>query len=371
MPKAKAKLLNPVGASRAGHEYHEIWAARKSLQLLLPKSNLAGIAMEGFDRTDQDAVSKEAAEIADLTLYYGKGVSFKRADKTVVVQFKYSVSSATKELRASEAKKTIGKFADAFRDHIKTHGIEAVKEKLVFEYITNRPINDGLQEAVRALAEGVDVAGDIKTQATQLSTATKLNGEQLKIFAGKLSFWGGNGNLRYSKQALALLVVNWSATNDANAMARLGQLKDLIREKASAQAGQDNVIYQTDILHVLGVSDRDELLPSIDLPKIGKKVKREQLAEAVTLIPTLQTPLVIHAAGGVGKTVFMESIAEALHGSHEVSFFDCFGGGAYRSPEDARHLPKNGLMQIANSLAFRGLCDPILPGVSDEDALLR
>ena len=67
----------------------------------------------------------------------------------------------------------------------------------------------------------------------------------------------------------------------------------------------------------------------------------------------------------------MESLAKALEDRYEVVLFDCFGGGAYRSPEDARHLPKHGLIHIANSLACRGLCDPILPGSDDLETLLK
>ena len=73
-------------------------------------------------------------------------------------------------------------------------------------------------------------------------------------------------------------------------------------------------------------------------------------------------PTLIHATGGVGKTVFMTSLDRRLKETSEVVFFDCFGGGAYRSIEDARHQPKQGLVHIANTLAFRGRCDPILPG---------
>ena len=74
----------------------------------------------------------------------------------------------------------------------------------------------------------------------------------------------------------------------------------------------------------------------------------------LTLIPTLKMPLLIHSAGGRGKTVFMDSLATAIRDRYEVVFFDCFGGGAYRSPEDVRHLPNKGLVHIANTLAFRG-----------------
>jgi hypothetical protein len=77
----------------------------------------------------------------------------------------------------------------------------------------------------------------------------------------------------------------------------------------------------------------------------------------------------VHAAGGVGKTVFLDSLASLLSGQHEVVFFDCFGGGAYRSPEDARHLPNRGLVHIANVLACQGLCDPILPGSDNVEML--
>ena len=76
--------------------------------------------------------------------------------------------------------------------------------------------------------------------------------------------------------------------------------------------------------------------------------------------------MVVKATGGVGKTVFLETLATKLGSSHEVVFFDCFGGGAYRSPQDGRHLPQKGLIHIANMLAFRGLCDPMLENGGDK-----
>src|SRR5262249_40140528 len=63
-------------------------------------------------------------------------------------------------------------------------------------------------------------------------------------------------------------------------------------------------------------------------------------------------------------------LAKSLSGKQEVVLFDCFGGGSYRAPDDARHLPKRGLLHIINTLACRGLCDPILPGSDDEQTLL-
>ncbi|NOK38745.1 transcriptional regulator [Corallococcus exercitus] len=85
----------------------------------------------------------------------------------------------------------------------------------------------------------------------------------------------------------------------------------------------------------------------------------------------LDRPLVIHADGGVGKTVFLRSLASKLEPAHEVVLFDCFGMGQYRAPSDARHLPGRGLLHIVNRLACRGLCDPLLPGTYNDNDLIR
>jgi hypothetical protein len=79
----------------------------------------------------------------------------------------------------------------------------------------------------------------------------------------------------------------------------------------------------------------------------------------------------VYAEGGIGKTVFVQSVARKLKASDEVVLFDCFGGGAYRSPIDERHRPERGLMHIVNELACRGLCDPILPGSSEPNEVIR
>jgi NACHT domain len=175
-----------------------------------------------------------------------------------------------------------------------------------------------------------------------------------------------------SKRGLSMLLVDWSATSDAIATARLGKIRDIVRNKAGYAGTDRNVIRDTDVLAALEIPDKEALLPCPDsLADIGTVVEREQLPDAVALIPTLSKPLLIHAAGGIGKTVFMQSLAKALEDRYEIVFFDCFGGGAYRSPEDSRHLPKRGLIHIANSLACRGLCDPILPDSDDLQTLLK
>lgn len=366
------KSIDSVRPSRDGHEFHEAWTARKALQLLHPTDNLVGIAVEGLSPADQAEASSETVEIADTTLYYGKNPEFEEADKVSIVQFKYYVSRRDDDLRASHAKETVAKFAAAYLDHKRRYLAKDVREKLRFELITNRPIYPAFEQAITSIAERKSLSGEAKKQAEQFKAACGLKGKDLVEFAGECLFTGLAGSLTDTKRDLSRTLADWSATSDARAGVGLGAMRQMVRDKAGYAGTNRNVIKQVDVLAALNVSDVDELLPCpASLPEVGKIVKREQLAEAIALVPKLARPLLIHAAGGVGKTVFLESLAQSLSDKHEVLFFDCFGGGRYRAPEDSRHLPKRGLVHIVNSLACRGLCDPLLPGNDNVESLLR
>lgn len=368
----RKQQIDKVRASRDGHEFHEAWTARMATQLLWPDNDLSAIAVEGLSPTDQKGASSATVDIADLTFYYGKCPNFKSANRTTIAQFKYSIAEQDKDFRASHAKKTVKKFGSTYKSFKRQYGASAVEQKLDFQLVTNQPISDSLLKAIEAIAKGSNSTGDVEKQAKQFKTASGLSGKPLSAFARKIKIIGRSQSLPQMKAELACLLVDWSATNDAIANARLGKLRKLVRDKAGYAGTDHNLIRRTDVLAALEINDPKNLLPSESaLVDVGKILERQQLREVMTLIRSTSTPTLIHATGGVGKTVFMESLASKIASDHEVVFFDCFGGGAYRSPEDARHLPKKGLIHIANTLAFRGLCDPMLPDSPDVHTLLR
>ena len=372
MTKKRKHSVDSTRASRDGHEYHEAWTARKAMQLLQLNSDLAAIAVEGLSPIDQARSSPETVQIADITLYYGSRPTFEHASQTSIAQFKYSVSSIDKDFRAYHAKKTIQKFANTYLDYKKKYGTEAVQNRLDFQLITNQPIYEPLLQAIKAIASSCPVTGNVKKQAEQFKAAAGLDGKPLASFAAKCRLIGRSGSLPETKSELASLLVDWSATSDPIATARLGKLRNLVRDKAGSKYESENLITHTDILAALEIGDPKDLLPcETALADIGEILEREQLADAITCIQSSSAPLLVHAAGGIGKTVFMDSLAAKLCEDYEVIFFDCFGGGAYRSPEDARHLPRRGLVHIANTLAFRGLCDPMLPDSPSVEALFN
>ena len=364
--------IDTTRASRDGHEFHEAWTARKALQLFWPDSDLIGIAVEGLSPDDQSRASNTTVEIADIALYLGPSPSFERCTSNTITQFKYSIAGKDKQFRAFNAKKTIAKFAKTYSDYKKRYGAQVVSERLDFQIITNQPIYKPLIKAIEAIANEASRTGDIKSQADQFIAAADLKGKPLAEFASKVRFIGHSGSLKATKEDLENLLVDWSSTNDPIARARLGDLKKLVREKAGYAGTNQNLITRLDILAALKVSDVNDLLPCEPrLIDVGSVVEREQLSEALERIENATKPVLIHAAGGVGKTVFMESLERRLKETSVVVFFDCFGGGVYRSLEDSRHQPKQGLIHIANTLAFRSLCDPMLPEISDQQTLMR
>lgn len=367
---ANRRRINTTRAGRDGHEYHEAWVARRCLGLLLPKDDFCGVAIEGFSRDDRTA--RVAEEIADAVMYFGRYPSFQGCRRAVTVQVKYSIVAADQPFRAADAKKTIDKFAKTYRSFKRKYGAERTRARLRFELVTNRPILPELEEGLEGLRNGAVLRGAAKAQADQLRAACRFRANELMEFAQRLEFTGALGTLQENKQRLAVTMADWSPARDARSLNRLNALRDMVRDKAGMKGEHRNVISLADVLSALELSHEDDLLPCpASFPEVGPVVDRTQLDAAVACVPGLTQPLLVHADGGIGKTVFMCSIARQLQAEHEVVLFDCFGMGQYRAPSDARHLPRRGLVHIANMLACRSLCDPVLPGVYESDELIR
>jgi hypothetical protein len=80
---------------------------------------------------------------------------------------------------------------------------------------------------------------------------------------------------------------------------------------------------------------------------------------------------IIHARGGVGKTV-MARLANTIIPSHSCSIvYDCFGDGLYRSINNPRHSFDKVLVQIINELAICGLCDSLTAMGKDNERLMQ
>ncbi|MEY8143107.1 NACHT domain-containing protein [Falsihalocynthiibacter sp. CO-5D18] len=367
---AKAtKQIDTVRASRAGHTFHERWAARRALQLVFPKDNLFSIIVEGLSPNEEMKLGREAEEIADLILFYGGGDTFATCSSQQILQFKYKAASDS--VTSSYLKKTIKKFAATLRDYRKSAKDEEISEKLSFGFVTNAEFSDDLWSAISCLKSGA--LPKAPGAAQQLRYLKEwCHDEQIvaeEIFP-LIEFRASTIDLPSQNRTLRRTVSDWSAESAGHAAKRLFALTELVREKSQIEGQGRNSIRREDVLDALEC-DEDQLFPAeTRFVGVTGLVERDAIQAVKRKIIDCSLPVFLHADGGVGKTVFIQSLASSFSDTFEVVIFDCFGGGGYRSEAQARHLPKVGLLQIINELATRGLCDPLLPTDGDQIVLV-
>jgi len=134
--------IDKVRVSRAGHTFHERWAARRALQLVFPKDNLFAVVIEGLSPNEHLKLGKKAEDIADLILFYGSGDTFETCTAEQILQFKYK--EAAQPVTSSYLKKTIEKFSATLREFRKSATEEEIVKKLSFGFVTNAEFSDDL-----------------------------------------------------------------------------------------------------------------------------------------------------------------------------------------------------------------------------------
>jgi NACHT domain len=363
--------IDSTRASRAGHTFHERWAARRALQLVFPNDDLFAIAVEGISSTETAGPGKRGEEVADLVLYYGSGDNFDGCDRLETIQFKYKLNEEA--VTAAYLKKTIEKFADTLHGYEGTFSGADADRKLSFIFVTNTEFTANLWEAIEALKEGTQPpTGGATTQARNLEKWCKSRGltDASRLFS-RTVFRAREKSLAGQDNALKRTFTDWSAGADPEARNRLHGLQDLVLKKAGPSGQGKNLIRREDVLDALDCEPEDLFPAESRFIKVGTVVDRAELLMVSDLLKTSNSPVFVHAEGGVGKTIFVQSLASRMADDFEVVVFDCFGGGSYRSDSQSRHLPKIGLVQIVNELAFRTLCDPLLPGSDDNQKVVR
>lgn len=362
--------IDKVRASKAGHAFHEAWAARTALELLPPSTDLTAITLEGFDEQDEQSLGTGAVEIADLVRYHG-ATDVARAHRVTVVQFKYSIASADTAVRAADLASTLAKFAATDAELRATHGDDHVLAVVRYEFATNRPIHENLRKAISAVVAGTQETGDVARQAGQLAQALKDYPHPSADLLRRLEMVGSKGSLTEAERAISTTLAAWSEPGDPDAEKRLLKLRNLIRIKAGPGSETDKRVDRVAVLAELEVEHEDRLYPTPDaFPEVEVVIQRDVLGGIATLAREVGFPLVVQAAGGMGKTVLMQGLADRLRADGPVVLFDGFGAGRWRDPADGRHLPERTLVHLANLMAGQGLCDILLP-LADVTGLLR
>ncbi len=347
-----------VRYSRDGDQFHYLWAARRCLLLLSPNSSLKAITIEGASPSEASDAGRitTGEELIDVGEYYGSE-NFEQATLIRYVQLKHSTVRTDKAWVPSDLEKTFEGFAKRYKVLHQHFPTTVLNGKLEFCFISNRPISTNFLEAVYDQAAGRPARHPV--EKAKLERFTGFSGPELTAFCKLLRLEGNQEGLWDQQNLLAREIGGYLPRLDVDAPV---QLKELVIKKASSTGADNPTITQKDVLRALK-TDESDLFPAPCLIEECEDVVPREQEEALfqEIVRAGVAPVIIHAAAGVGKSVFATRIKLGLPAGSFTVLYDCFGNGQYRSASGYRHRHKDALVQIANELAAKGLCHPLIP----------
>lgn len=336
-----------VGYSRAGDVFHYRWAARRCLRMIYPKSLLRQIVIEGSKEREL------AGEyVIDVTEY--SDLSDSDAKEIAYYQLKHTTVRKEQPFNLSDLKGTIEGFAQRYSNHFFKKRKVRKSPRVTFSLVTNRPIAENFKRSIVTIGKGGTVN---KRFQNTLENYTSLKGKHLNEFCTSLMFCDGEGDYsaqRYELHAEISQLLAGSVDNQ-----QIDSITALVQEKVLPNS--NGLIVREDIFKRFGVTSERDLYPAPqEFEPLDNPIPRKQHQTLLDRILSATSPIIIHATGGVGKTVFARQIANSLPLGSLGIVYDCFGGGRYRNRSELRHHHRQALVQIANELASRGLCDPLI-----------
>lgn len=350
-----------VRYSRAGDKFHYRWAARRCLRMIDPRTGPHCITIEGSK--ESQSAGEFVIDVAEYTVLPSDGES------VVYYQLKHSTTRTRRPFSLSELQGTLGGFASRFIAPAAKN--EAPLEFRSFRFVSNRPVSPRLKGAVTSIAQGGKVAAKF---LQDLERVTRLKGDQLQAFCAVLMFADDEGDYIVQKQKLRGEVAQYLAGFVDSQEA--AELVALVEDRALPTSEDGRVggrIVREDVLQRLGVNSERDLFPAAPvLEPLANVIPREQHDQLVRSVLNATRPLIIHAEGGVGKSVVARQIAASLPEGSLGLIYDCFGAGKYRNESEPRHRPCDAFVQLANELAARGLSRALVGSASSpRDALFR
>lgn len=346
-----------VSYSRAGDIFHYRWAARRCLRLIYPKSLVTKIHIEGSPET-----AKAGEYVIDVSEY---SISDDGKKKIDYYQLKHTTVNEDEPFTISDLKDTFTGFAARYLQHKKENNPEI--SSIFFTVITNRKIADSFKVNLLTIVKREVV--DNVFQKT-IEKYTSLTSDDLVSFCSMIHLEDGEGNYNIQKDELRIELSQLIAGSIENA--QIANLIELIQGKVLPDS--DGSINREDVLKRFGITSEKELYPApVKWEEPENVIERKQHAILKDNIAGSSHPVIVHAAGGMGKSVFCRQLINSLpEGSLGVAY-DCFGAGSYRNRSESRHKHRDALIQIANELASKGLCDPLIAQNTtwDEDIMRK
>lgn len=353
----------------SGNCFHYYEAARRCLRLLDQNSGLVAVVIEGASDDEFDDIQGQSLDgihssdhLIDFSEYYGNE-DINKATCVRLVQVKYSIRRANETSLISDPdfKKTFEGFAQRFKEY-KELPVARLQDKLRFVWQTNRPLDSRFHSLVKIAKS----QGDI-TSEKGFETVQKYAGMGNEELAQFLACWEIQDNEDSLWQQIQKL------TNETGFYCpgtHTKEISDTLFQMIAVRASEEfhsQVLHRNDILQAFCTTE-EKLFPAKNQIKKPKNcIEREQIKDIIKKIEDSNKPVILHGIGGMGKSTIATTLHKYFSKECETVVFDCFAQGQYRTSGVYRHTFRKGLVQVANELAAKGLCDLLIPNSSAEN----
>ena len=340
-----------VAYSRAGDVFHYRWAARRCLRLIKPNSALTRIYIEGSPE-----IEKAGEYVIDVSEYSTEDTGKKTIQ---YYQLKHTTVQGDEPFTISDLKDTFTGFASRYLQHTKENNEDI--SAISFTIITNRKFADSFKANLLAIKNKENVNSVFKRT---IESYTNLSGDDLMFFCRMINLVDNEGNYNIQKDDLRIEISQLISGSVDNA--QIESIVALVQERVMPDS--DGTISREDILKRFGISSERDLFPAPAILELEENIiVREQHSELTEDISNSSHSIIVHAPGGVGKSVFCRQLINSLPVDSVGIVYDCFGAGRYRNRSEPRHRHRDALVQIVNELAVKGLCDPLLVQDTSQD----
>lgn len=344
--------------SNAGDAFHELWATRQAIRLLLNEDGLEAIAVEGLSSRDEVGKSPDTWDGVDCTLYFG-GRDANEADRIRIEQLKYSAANPDKSWTVARLiggkrsdRSVIARLAKAWK------GLAAARPPNSPPYVvlvSNQPVDPEVPSAVRKAAGSPLPVPTRKPKTTaapelRLAYAAGLSVDDFRVFASNLNFETNTGSRFALEEQVLRTMDEWT---DLDVQGVITRLREFVRRRMMPESAGELITRESVLLH-FGASDEGALFPCpSEIKSTEKPVSRASVQKATTLLRSGVQYLCLHGVAGVGKTTALQDLDVALPADSITVKYDCYGGGRYLDPSALRHRIQDAFLQLTNELAAR------------------
>lgn len=342
--------------SNAGDDYHELWAARRALELITPGTDLVELTVEGVRADDADGMDDALWDGVDAAFYYGPDIE--TIEGVDLVQFKYSGSdpgtpwTVARLAYAKNKAKTnalIARLASAWKGMRKQRPELDAADNIVVKLASNQPL---AQEVLDALAAA---PGD--AMRTKLQKASGLTPAEFAAFAPALDFGDCGDQSRFAHEERVIQTL--SSLTDGDVRAEFAVLREFIRKRMRPEGSRQTITAES-VFGIFGHADKRIFYPCpTEIGRVSELVPRAATGAIETLFAQGTQKVCLAGAGGEGKTTVLQDLAQRLPTGSELVVYDCYGSGTYLNSNGYRHRAEDVFLQLANDTAARLLLPPL------------